>query len=300
MLTRTRTLALTALAIAGSLTLAGCTPGDGPGGASEEKKTITLGYLPSWTDSLSNSFLLQDQLEKLGYEVEMKTLTEAGPLYTALANGDIDIYPSAWIDVAQAGYWERFEDDLEDLGTYYAGATGMLAVPSYVDLDSIADLKGQADRFDGKIYGIEPGSGSAVYAQETLMPAYGLDEEYTLVTSSTPAMLASLKDAIDNEEDIVVTLWRPYWVTDAYDIKELTDTEDGYGDPEGLHYVAWKGFSEEFPDAAELIGNITLDDAQYASLENSVVNEYGEGKEPEAIDAWLEDHAEQFDWVASH
>src|SRR5690606_16363669 len=125
-----------------------------------------------------------------------------------------------------------FSDDLEDLGTYYAEASGMIAVPSYVDIDSIADLKGQADRFDGKIYTIEPGSGAATFAEETLLPFYGLDEEYELVTSSTPAMLTVLQEAIDNGDDIAVTLWRPFWVNDVFDIKELEDTEDAYGEPE--------------------------------------------------------------------
>lgn len=298
--TRTRSLAIGALGVAGILAFAGCSAADGSSQAGEESgETITLGYLPSWTDSLSNSFLLKDQLEKLGYTVELKTLSEAGPLYTALAEGDIDIYPSAWIDVAQIGYWEKYEDDLEDLGTYYTGASGLLAVPSYVDVDTIADLKGKADLFDGKIYGIEPGSGSAIITEETLMPAYGLDEDYDLVTSSTPAMLAALGDAIDKKEPIVVTLWRPYWVNAAYDIKELKDTEDGYGEAEGLHYIAHKGFSEEFPDAAELIGKIKIDDAQYSALEDTVVNEFGEGEEPEAIDAWLDAHGDELDWTVS-
>nr|MBT9410109.1 hypothetical protein [Salmonella enterica subsp. enterica serovar Typhimurium] len=94
-------LTITALGAAAALTLAGCS-GDGAGGTSgggdgaEDKGTITLGFLPSWTDGLSTAYLLQDQLEKIGYTVEMKTLTEAGPLYTGLAQGDVDMYPSAW------------------------------------------------------------------------------------------------------------------------------------------------------------------------------------------------------------
>lgn len=300
--TRITTSILT-LGLAGSLALTGCATGnDTSGGAAEggDKGTITLGYLPSWTDSLSTSFLLQDQLEKLGYSVELQTLTEAGPLYTGLSEGDIDIYPSAWIDVAQKGYWDRFSEDLEDLGAYYTEASGMLAVPSYVDgIDSIADLKGQGERFDGKIYTIEPGSGAATYAEETLLPFYGLDAEYELVTSSTPAMLTVLEDAIDSGDEIVVTMWRPFWVNDVFDIKELEDTEDGYGEPEGLHFIANKELSGEFPEAAELISQITLDDAQYSSLENMVVNEFGEGQEAEAVDKWLEENGDQLDWVVS-
>ena len=298
---KTTRISILALGLAGTLALSGCATGNDTAGSEAnggDKGTITLGYLPSWTDSLSTSFLLQDQLEKLGYSVELQTLTEAGPLYTGLSEGDIDIYPSAWIDVAQKGYWDRFSEDLEDLGAYYTEASGMLAVPSYVDgIDSIADLKGQGERFDGKIYTIEPGSGAATYAEETLLPFYGLDEEYELVTSSTPAMLTVLEDAIDSGDEIVVTMWRPFWVNDVFDIKELEDTEDGYGEPEGLHFIANKEFSGEFPEAAEVISQITLDDEQYSSLENMVVNEFGEGQEAEAVDKWLEENGDQLDWV---
>lgn len=300
-------LAIAAIGAAASLTLAGCS-GDGMGGTgsgsdggdagSGDKGTITLGYLPAWTDGLSTAYLLQDQLEKIGYTVEMKTLTEAGPLYTGLAQGDVDIYPSAWPELTHKSYMDEYGDDIEDLGAYYDNAKLTIAVPEYSELNSIEDLVGKGGEFDGKIYGIEPGAGLTAQTQ-AMLPEYGLDSEYELVTSSTAAMLTELKSATDKQEDIVVTLWRPFWANDAFPVKDLEDPKGAMGEPEALHFLGTKGFAEEFPEAAELIEQIKLDDAQYGSLEDLVVNEYGEGKEAEAVDAWLEEHGSDFDWVVS-
>nr|WP_125099255.1 glycine betaine ABC transporter substrate-binding protein [Leucobacter chromiireducens] len=277
-----------ALGAAAALALAGCSANtDGGSDAAGGDKTITLGFLPSWTDGLSTAYLLENQLEQLGYEVKMEELTEAAVLYTGLASGDIDIYPSAWSEKTHTKYMERYGDDIEDLGAYYDNAVLTLAVPEYVDIDSIEDLKGNAARFDGKIIGIEPSAGLTEQTETVVMPEYGLDSEYELVTSSTATMLATLGDKIDQQEDVVVTLWRPFWANDAFPIKDLKDPKQAMGEPEALHFLATKGFSEKYPDAAELIGGIELDDAEYGALEDLVVNEYGEGKEPEAIADWI-------------
>ncbi|NHI16939.1 glycine betaine ABC transporter substrate-binding protein [Microbacterium excoecariae] len=292
-----------AVGAAASLALAGCSSSTDEGSSAdggESMGTITLGYLPAWTDGLSTAFLLQDQLEKIGYTVEMQELTEAGPLYAGLAQGDVDIYPSAWPELTHASYMEEYGDDIEDLGTYYDNAKLTLAVPTYTNIDSIADLAGNADMFDGQIVGIEPGAGLTAQTQDSAMPAYDLDGEYELLTSSTAAMLTELETAIDNEEDIVVTLWRPFWANDAFDIKDLEDPEGAMGDPEGLHFLATAGFAEEFPEAAELIGGIELDDAEYGSLEDTVVNEYAdEDDKSAAIDEWLEANPEAFDTIVA-
>ncbi|AOX45825.1 MULTISPECIES: glycine betaine ABC transporter substrate-binding protein [unclassified Microbacterium] len=290
----TTTLALGAVS---ALALAGCASGnqaEGGDGGGGDKGTITLGFLPSWTDGLSTAYLLEDQLEKLGYTVEMQTLTEAGPLYAGLAQGDVDIYPSAWPELTHADYMNTYGDKIEDLGAYYDNAKLTIAVPSYVDIDSIEQLQANADRFEGRIYGIEPGAGLTKQTQETMLPGYGLDGDFELVTSSTAAMLTELDNAIAAQKDIAVTLWRPFWANDAYDVKDLEDPQGLMGDPEALHFLATSGFAEKYPDAAELIAGIQLDDEQYGSLEDLVVNEYGEGKEPEAVQAWLEQYPDAF------
>lgn len=296
-----KNLALVGIGAAAVLALAGCAGGNGAGDASTGGEgvatcdTVTLGFLPSWTDGLSTAYLLENQLGQLGIEVEMETLTEAGPLYTALSQGDVDIYPSAWPELTHASYMEEYGDDIDDLGAYYDDAKLTLAVPSYVDIDSIEDLVGAGDRFAGTIYGIEPGAGLTRQTQEEMIPAYGLGEEYQLVTSSTPAMLTELDSAIAAQEDIVVTLWRPFWANDTYDVKDLEDPMGAMGDPEALHFLGTSGFADRCPEAAELIAGIQLDDAQYGSLEDLVVNEYGEGREAEAVDAWLAENPDAFD-----
>ncbi|MEJ6555513.1 MULTISPECIES: glycine betaine ABC transporter substrate-binding protein [Microbacterium] len=291
--------ALLAIGAIGSLALTGCasggaggtggTGGDADGGSTGDKGTITLGFLPSWTDGLSTAYLLENKLEEIGYNVEMKTLTDAGPLYTGLAQGDVDIYPSAWPELTHKKYMDEYGDDIEDLGTYYENAKLTIAVPEYSELTSIEDLKGKGANYDGKIIGIEPGAGLTEQTTKMLGET-GLDSEYELVTSSTAAMLTELKKATDAKEDIVVTLWRPFWANDAFPVKDLEDPNGLMGESEGLHFLGTKGFSEEFPEAAELIESIKLDDEQYGALEDLVVNEYGEGKESEAVEAWLEEY----------
>ena len=293
--TKTRSLAMIGGVAGVALAIAGCADGGaGTGDAGDDKGTITLGYIPSWTDGLSTAYLLEDQLEKLGYTVEMETLTEAAPLYTGLANGVIDIYPSAWPEVTHAKYMEEYGDDIEDLGAYYDNAKLTIAVPSYTDIDSLDDLAANADMFGGEIYGIEPGAGLTGVTEDSMMPAYGLDD-YKLVTSSTAAMLTQLGNAIEAEEDIVVTLWRPFWANSAFDIKDLEDPKGAMGDTEALHFLGTTGFADKYPDAAKLIAGIQLDDEAYGSLEDTVVNQYGEGREAEAIDAWLEANPDAFE-----
>lgn len=270
----------------------GDSEGSGEGG---DKGTITMGFIPSWTDGLSTAYLLEDQLEKQGYTVEMEELTEAAPLYTALSQGDVDMYPSAWPEVTHASYMDEYGDDIEDIGTYYDNAKLTFAVPEYSEIQSIEDLPDMASELDGKIIGIEPGAGLTEATQDSVIPEYGLDSDFELVTSSTAGMLAELEKATDAEEEIVVTLWRPFWANSEFGMRDLEDPKGALGDSEGLHFLGTAGFAEEFPEAAELIEGIQLDDEQYGSLEDMVVNEYGEGKEAEAIDAWLEENPEAFE-----
>lgn len=299
-MTMRRTTRLGAIIGAASLAavgLVGCGNGDtdaanGDAANGEVSGTIVLGFIPSWTDGLSTAYLLENQLGKLGYTVEMQELTEPGVLYAGLAGGDFDMYPSAWPEVTHADYMEEFGDSIESLGAYYDGAILTLAVPEYSSLNSIEDLNDNADLLGNQIIGIEAGAGLTGAVQDSIIPEYDLTLD--LVTSSTPAMLAELERATSNEDEIVVTLWRPFWANSAFNMRDLEDPLGAFGEPESLHFLGKADFADEFPEAAEFIAGIQLDDDQYGSLEDMVVNEYGEGNEAEAIEAWLEANPDAF------
>jgi len=286
--------AVTALGLAAGLVACG-SDSDG-GGSGGDSKQITLGIIPSWTDGLSTAYLWKNILEDKGYQVDIQELSEAAPLYTGLAEGDVDVYPSAWPEVTHKSYMDQYGDKIEDLGAYYANAKLTFAVPEYTDIDSIEDLTGKADKFGGKIIGIEPGAGLTEVTKTSVMPKYGLDGDYELVTSSTTSMLAALQKAVDSKSDIVVTLWRPFWANNAFPVKDLEDPKGALGEAEGLHELARKGFAEDFPEVAEMMGKAKLNDEQYGTLEDLVVNEYGEGKEAEAVTQWLKDNP---DWAGT-
>lgn len=320
-----RTSGLVAVAAASALFLAACGNGDGNGddngsepgengeaetgedengedenGGAENGEgaggTVTLGILPAWTDGLSMGYLWQEMLGDQGYDVVIEEINEAALLYTAVADGDYDVYPSAWPEVTHASYMEQYGDQLEDLGAYYEGAVLTFAVPEYSAITSIAELNDHADEFDNRVVGIEPGAGHMGVTADSVFPTYELDDNFDLVESSTTAMIAELGTAIDNEEEIVVTLWRPFWANAEYPVRDLEDPEGALGEPETLNFIANSEFSSEFPDVAEWMGNFTLDDDQYGELEDLIVNEY-EGNEAEGARVWIENNQDIVDSI---
>ncbi|MEV6602042.1 glycine betaine ABC transporter substrate-binding protein [Actinoplanes sp. NPDC051346] len=270
------------------LTVSGCSGSGSDSSGSGGSKTITMGMIPGWTDGLSTTYLLENILESKGYTVKITKLSDNDPMYAALANGDIDIFSSAWSERTQKSYMDQYGAKIEDLGKYYADAGLFLAAPTYSDIKSIADLPSYAQELDGKIIGIEPGAGLTKATKDDVFPAYGLDPDFELVLSSTNAMLTALKKATAAKQPIVATLWKPFWANQAFPVRPLEDPKGAFGQPESLHSLAHSGFSKDFPEIANMIKNFKLDDAQYGSLEDTVVNKFGEGQEAEAVKAWLQ------------
>lgn len=284
----TRNVGAALLAGAMALSLAACGSGDDTD-SGDADRTIRIGIIPPWSDTRLAAALMTYQAEHLGYDVEYEELSEPPFLFEAVAKGDVDIYPSAWADRNHVAFMDNYGDQLESLGAYYEDAISFLAVPTYSKLQSIEDIPKYADELGGRIYGIEPGAGLTKQMNEDVLPAYGLDEDENIefMTSSTTAMLSQLDTAIKNNEEVVVTIWTPYWAAEAFDIRPLDDPKDAFGEAEDLHYVSRAGFADDYPDIAKWVDGFQIDQEQFGDLENLILNEYDEGQEMEAVEEWL-------------
>jgi glycine betaine/proline transport system substrate-binding protein len=259
-------------------------------------KKISIGYVP-WDDGVASTFLWKEILEERGYQVDAKQF-DAGPLYTSLASGNADFMTGAWLPTTHEQYWKKYGSKLDDLGAWYDKTSLELSVPSYMkDINSLADLKGKASQFGGNITGIESSAGEMALLKSKVLKAYGLDKEYKVVDSSTPAMLAELKRAYAQKDPIVVTLWSPHWAYNDYDLKKLKDPKGAWGSGDGIHTVARKGFAAENPVVGQWLKGFKLDEKQLTSLE-AEINKAGKGKQQDAVRTWLKQHPGLVDKLA--
>lgn len=100
---------------------------------------IKLAYV-AWDSEIASHNVMKLVLEDMGYDVTL-TQVEAGPLWTAVANGSADASLAAWLPVTHETYADKFEGDFEELGINMEGVKIGLVVPEYMDIDSIEDLK---------------------------------------------------------------------------------------------------------------------------------------------------------------
>ncbi|MBB5120613.1 glycine/betaine ABC transporter permease [Streptomyces eurocidicus] len=251
-------------------------------------KKIKLGYFP-WDEAVATTYLWQNILEDRGFAPEVKQL-DPGPLYTALAQGQMDVQFDSWLPTTHKRYMDVYRDRLTDLGAWYGPTSLELTVPSYVkDVDSIEDLKGKAGRFGGKIVGIESSAGNMGLLNSKVLKEYGLDGEYKVVSSTTSTMLAELDRAYKKKEPVVVPLWTPHWAYAKYDLKKLKDPKGAWGTGEKIHTVAKKDFAQDFPKVTGWLKNFRMSEEELASLE-AELQAGGKGREKQSARHWLDAH----------
>jgi glycine betaine/proline transport system substrate-binding protein len=237
--------------------------------SNDESKEVTILY-PNWGEGIAFTYLAKVALEEHGFNVEVINL-EPGLIYGELSkdNSKGDVFLDAWLPNTHAPYWEDYGDKLVKLGESFSDGTTGLVVPTYIDISSIEELNAHADEFDGEIIGI--GSGAGIHAN-TLKVIEEYDLDFEQITSSGPAMVASLDKAVANDEWIVITGWKPHFKWMNFDIKYLDD-------PKGIYpkdvcaIVSRRGFEEEKPEAAQFFKNFNLEEDELYGLMDNIDKE---------------------------
>nr|WP_209631220.1 glycine betaine ABC transporter substrate-binding protein [Methanofollis sp. W23] len=285
------TYILVALLTVACLFAAGCTGDDGsPPDGTTEPKSISIGYV-LWDSEIASTNVIKQVFEEAGYDVTLIAV-DAAPLYQGLAKGEFDFTVSSWLPRTHQAYMEEFGDQVDEVAINMNGTRIGLVVPAYVTIDSIEEMNGVRDQFDGKIIGIEPGAGIMAATEEAIED---YDLEYTLVSSSSAGMASALRKAVQNEDWIVVTGWTPHWKFARWDLKYLEDPKGIYGGEEHVATLARQGLAEDDPEAYAILQRFhwTPEDME------SVMLDIDDGMtETEAANKWLDAHPDQVDaWL---
>ncbi|MBA4495263.1 ABC transporter permease/substrate binding protein [Paenactinomyces guangxiensis] len=257
----------------------------------EQKKKITLTYV-NWVSEEASTHVVKKVLEDQGYKVELQEV-EPGPMWDGVAKGSADAMVAAWLPTASKQYYDRYKDEVVNLGPNLKGTKQGLVVPDYVTINSYEQLNAYKEKFDNKIIGIDPGTGTMLFAKNTIKQ-YGLDME--LVEGSDAAMTAALDQAIKQKKWIVVTGWTPHWMFVKYDLKYLEDPKGTFGPEEAIYTIVRKGLKEDMPEAYQILDRFywTAKDME------EVMVQVEEGKTPdEAAANWVAEHQDQVkQWTA--
>jgi glycine betaine/proline transport system substrate-binding protein len=185
-----------------------------------------------WTDITSTTATASLILEALGYQPETQVLS-IPVTYSGMKNKDIDVYLGDWQPSMEADRKPYLDDkSIEVVATNLTGAKYTFAVPKYVadaGVKDFADLQKFADKFDHKIYGIEPGNNGNRMIQDMIdKDAFGL-KGWDLVESSEQGMLTEVERAVRNKSWIVFLGWAPHPMNTRFDMVYLSGGDDYFG-----------------------------------------------------------------------
>lgn len=281
------------------IVLPSCSSGGDGAGSSKEDRTITVGEPPGYADDKAINALWKYKLKQKGWHLKTKKVSLA-PIFTSVAHGDLDGYLDVWLPTTHGAYIKKTKGKLKLLKPGWNKEAKLgLAVPDYVDVRTLSDLRSHADKFDGKIIGIESGAGEMGVLDKTVMPHYNLDKKYNLKSSSTSAMLSILKRDMTEKKPVVVALWKPHWAWSKFNVRFLDDPKHAWPAPEHVHIALSKKFAKAHPKVTGWFKNTKLSAKQWDSLMLEL--EKHKRHSDKGVRAWLKKSANRdavADWTS--
>lgn len=228
---------------------------------------IRMGF-DSFADTEAINVVSKQMLEKLGYIVDIQ-LFEPAVLYASVASGKLDVSSSGNLPNNHKDYWAKFGAHIVKVGPFHNELRIGMAVPDYVDVNSIADLKGREGEFGNKIIGNTPSSGNMRQTANAIK-VYGLDMK--LVESSSAAQSAAMAKAIAAHEKIVFPAWSPNWWWGKWKLKWLADPKSAYAPVDGWWHLVRIGLDKDAPRAFAFFQNYKMTAADQSAIMLKIVD----------------------------
>ena len=253
-------------------------------GNTKAQETVNLSYV-QWDSEVASTNVVGEVLRQMGYDVKLTALDNA-VMWQSVGSGESDGMVSAWLPVTHKEQYDKYKSKVQDLGVNLKGVKVGLVVPSYMKVDSIADLTNEAGK---TVTGIEPGAGVVSAAQSTVK-AYDNLAGWQVSTSSTGAMAVALGKAIKEHKPLVITGWSPHWMFSKYDLKYLKDPKGAMGKSESIHTIARQGLKDDMPEVYKVLDNFhwTQKDMEEVMLE---IN--GGASPRKAAQNWIKSHKDE-------
>lgn len=276
----------------------------------EQVKPVRIGY-PQWYGDIATANLVKAVIEKrLGRRCSI-TPMPLHDIWSKVASGELDVMLSAWLPRTQDRYFKEYGSRLEDLGPNLIGASIGLVVPDvnvgrlpdesgernepYIPVYSIPDLAKYAERFGGRILGIEGDAGVMDKTREALK-AYGIDN-LRLVPSDERTMVHELSEAIQYQKWIVVTGWKPHWMFGVWKLRMLEDPKNIFGHNEAVHTLVRKGLKNDMPKVYDFLERFSWNMDEINTLMTWIELDNGVDPYGKAL-RWIETHPKRVDsWI---
>jgi glycine betaine/proline transport system substrate-binding protein len=206
-----------------------------------------------------------------------------------------------WRPVQDVQYKQYFDEGaVEVLGANLQGAKYTVAVPTYVadaGVKTFSDLDKFGDKFDHKIYGIEPGSNQPLL-DAVKKNEYGLGK-WKIIESSEQGMLTQVDKEYKKQRWVAFLGWEPHAMNIDYKLTYLSGGDDVFGPNYGssdVYTLSRKGYAKQCPNIAKMFGQLKFTvDFENHGIEMMLKEGKG-GKDaamqmlkqhPELLQAWL-------------
>jgi glycine betaine/proline transport system substrate-binding protein len=254
----------------------------GPSHAAEPAtcKQVNFGLMP-WTDLIFTTTSATIVLQRLGYTTQQTNAAES-MIATSLKSNRVDAFVGYWKPAADETFKPLIDSGSISIGPAPNLADGqmMLAVPKYMadqGLRSVSDLARFKDQLDGKIYGIDAGTGINRQISDLIKTDRFNLQGFTLVASSEAGMLSAVSKAVAQKKGVVFIAWKPHPMNLRMDLWYLTGSEGTMGPNDGAATV-WSltrmSYPRDCPNADRFINNLRFTSAEESEMMAKILDQH--------------------------